>query len=50
MKVRPIIIGLCLVLVFGAAAYGVFAIGRRFGCEEKHALQAANLAEKIEKL
>lgn len=25
----------------------VFAIGRRFGYEEKHALQAANLAEKI---
>jgi exopolyphosphatase / guanosine-5'-triphosphate,3'-diphosphate pyrophosphatase len=26
---------------------GVFAIGRRFGYEEKHALQVANLAEKI---
>lgn len=26
---------------------GVFAIGRRFGYEEKHALQVANLAEKM---
>jgi exopolyphosphatase/guanosine-5'-triphosphate,3'-diphosphate pyrophosphatase len=26
---------------------GVFAIGRRFGYDEKHALQVANLAEKI---
>lgn len=26
---------------------GVFAIGRRYGYEEKHALQVANLAEKI---
>ena len=26
---------------------GVFAIGRRFGYEERHALQSANLAEKI---
>ena len=26
---------------------GVFAIGRRFGYEEKHALQVSNLAEKI---